>query len=165
MNWLEDRKKSLEWSIKFTRKALIAQLSVQAFNLAGVVWNGYWLYKDSNFGSAFGLGAFISNSLWTLCFCAKYVGEIKDEKRELSFLNELELKEKLNEDREYYKKAKKDYDDALHSLFEQNGSVRIATSGGGGGGGSGKSDVGDSKCKESSPAGYVCKQSDVQNCH
>lgn len=149
MNWIQDRKTSLEWSIKFTRKALFSQLSVQAFNIAGMCWNGWWLMHStsglSSFG--FGLGAFMSNTLWTTCFCAKYWGEIRGEQAELRFINELDLKEKLHEDREFYQKARKNYEDFF---TRQN-------------------NVGGDQPAQSTSDGYsdksVCVQADANNCH
>jgi hypothetical protein len=143
MNWIQDRMKSLQWSIKFTQKALAAQLGLLLFNIAGIVWNAWWWYKEPNFGLGFGCGAFTANTLWTACMCAKYYGDIKGEKHELKFINELDLKEKLHEDREYYQKARKTYED-----FFTRQDV-----------------VGGDQPSESKGAGIVCSQADVQNCH
>lgn len=149
MNWIADRKKSLEWSIKFTSKGLACQLGVLLLNVFGMSWNGYFLYYygTTPIASGFGLGAFASNFLWTLCQCVKWYGDIKSEKSELKFLNELELKEKLNEDREYYQKARKTYED----FFTRQNVV----------GGDTKAEPEISGCGDS----FVCKQADVQNCH
>ena len=109
MNWIQDRKKSLEWSIKFTTKAFGMQMGILFLNVAGLAWNIYW--RNNSISSGFGMGMFAGNCIWTLVFAAKYYEEIKNDKRELAFITELEIKENLDEDREYYKKARKTYED------------------------------------------------------
>lgn len=112
--WMEGNKKHLEWSIKFTTKNLIAQLLLLAFNIGGVLFNAWCLYKgeipSAAAASGIGLGAFASNGLWTLGFICKIWGEIRQEKTELKFIREIELKENLDEDRKMYLACKNNFD-------------------------------------------------------
>lgn len=115
--WMEGNKKHLQWSIEFTTKSLIAQLLLLAFNIGGILFNVWWLHKsaitgdDISFG--IGLGAFSSNALWTLGFICKIWGEIRQEKTELKFIREIELKENLDEDRKMYLACKNNFDTIL----------------------------------------------------
>jgi len=122
MAWLDGEKKSLECSIKYTKKAMISQICMVVVNVAGIGWNTWWLIYANGSASAgfgFGLGAFTSNLLWTLCFCCKYWGEIMGDKQHLRFIKEIEMKGKLDEDREEYRKARAFYEKAYQNIMEE----------------------------------------------
>lgn len=121
MGWIEGRKNTLEWSIRFTTKAMMCQVGMIFVNIFGIAWNVYW-YKYGNgtqnvfFG--FGVGAFSSNTLWTLSFIAKYFSEIREEKHELKYIREIELKEQLGDDRKIYQEAKTQYEQMFRQYQE-----------------------------------------------
>ena len=122
MGWIEARIKSLEFSIKLTKKAMVAQISLMIVNISGCAWNAYWIHNSYTdlawFG--FGIGAFTSNLLWTLFFIFRYWEEISSDKTELRYLNQLEDKEYINEDMKYYRDARKVYEDAYVDLIKKN---------------------------------------------
>jgi len=128
MSWIEGRKKSLQSSIKFTIKALAAQMGLVVLNAAGIAWNFYCAHKaapgDSLFAFGFGMGAFTSNLLWTLGFVAKYYGEIKGEKAELKYITEIEIKEEIFNDREMYKNSSQVFESNIQHYKEQNEHLR-----------------------------------------
>lgn len=152
MSWMEMRKSSLEWSIKFTSKGLCAQMGLLALNFAGIAWNGYWLYKEGYAASGIGLGAFISNSLWTFFTALKWYGDIREDKHELKRIIEMEDKEKLNVDKKDYLEAKERYDRMFLVLAKQTADEL------------GISNASKPNCTGES-TGHVCTQADVQNCH
>lgn len=152
MSWMEIRKSSLEWSIKFTTKGLYAQSGLLVLNTAGIIWNGYWAFKDPRFIYGFGMGAFLSNFLWTASVCARWFSDIKIDKLELKFIRELEAKEHINDDRKDYKEAKERYERMALELARQRAD-----------------ELGIGAKKEPNCTGesdgQVCTQADVRNCH
>lgn len=116
MGWTAGRKRTLEWSIKFTIKSTLTQLFLLIFNICGIVWNFWWAFTSTGasnislIGYGIGMGAFLSNALWTLAIVFKGWSEIRSEKAELKYLTELEIKEEMHEDRKMYKDA--------HNIFE-----------------------------------------------
>lgn len=120
MHWVESEIKTIEWSMKYTRKAMVAQVAVQVLNIAGIGWNSFELYHGlAPSASGFGLGAFISNFLWTGCAIAKYYGEYRDEKERLKYYKRLEMEGKIEVDREAYKQAKEFYETTYKNIMEE----------------------------------------------
>ncbi len=122
MGWLDGDAKHLEWNIKYTRKAMVAQISMLVFNVAGIVWNTWWLLDPSTtsrgtFG--FGLGAFLSNLLWTLTFLCKYYDEIRHDREQLRYIKKITSDSNLEQDREDYKKAKDFYEVTYKNIMEE----------------------------------------------
>lgn len=115
--WTNGRKTSLEWSIKFTRKAMACQTGMLVINLGGIAWNWYWIdvvTANPTLGHlawfGFGMGAFVSNFMWTFAQVARYWSDIKSEKRELEYITQLEIKEEIQNDRKLYKDGKETYE-------------------------------------------------------
>lgn len=120
MGWMEGRKNHLEWSVKSTTKALAAQTGMLVLNIAGIGWNLWFaLHTQNPSFFNFGIGAFSSNTLWTAGFVARYWCEIRDDKAELKYLRELELKEQLEDDRKIYQGAKEMFENALDSYKKE----------------------------------------------
>lgn len=158
MSWIELRKSSLEWSIKFTTKGIAAQLGLLAFNAAGMAWNGWWAYKEPHFVYGFGLGAFTANFLWTTSMCLKWWSDVRADYRELKYLLELEAKEHINDDRKDYKEAKERYERMSLLLAQQRADelgVGIKST----------DQLDGNRRNEPNCVGEVCTQADVRNCH
>lgn len=119
MIWINDIKKEIEWSIKNNKKGLAAQMGMLFINISFIAYNSYQLYINSSIGHAVGLGAFISNTFWTMGFCMSYWIEMRDSKRELQFLDGLELKDKLSETIKFYEDAKNNYEEKLSILCKR----------------------------------------------
>ena len=121
MGWIDGDRKHLEWSIKYTKKALVAQLTVMVVNVVGIVWNAWWLYHADTAltGFGFGLGAFVSNTLWTSFFVAKYWGEINHDREQLRYIKKITDDSNLEQDREDYKKAKEFYETTYKNIMEE----------------------------------------------
>ncbi len=120
MDWIERRKNHLQWSIKFTRKALLSQFGLLLFNIAGISWSIYWYRHVTATNLFFGMsiGVFSSNALWTLGFIFKFLGEIKEEKNELKYIREIELRDALDNDRKMYQESKTQYENMCRQYKE-----------------------------------------------
>lgn len=141
MSWLEGRKKHLEWSIKFTYKAVASQMTMVVVNVVGIAWNVYWLRNGDSqkawFG--FGMGAFSSNLLWTLASAARFWSDLKDDKHELKYLNELELKEQCQDDIKMYKEGRARYEQLIQEY--QEALIKLQATNGGESSPTGSSDI------------------------
>lgn len=121
MNWVELGKESTKISIKFTRQVLTCQLGLLLFNILGILWNCYWYSKSpSSLFSGIGLGAFISNSLWTMGYCVTYWMEIREHKRRLNYYDDFELKQNIQKDQIEYKKAREFYETAYANIMQEH---------------------------------------------
>lgn len=138
MHWMESEQRGLKFSIKLNKRACLSQMGLLIFNIAGIFYN-------VKFGFLFAGGCFASNALWTLCLLVYYFGELKGDKAHLHYIEEIELKEKLEDDKKSYQEAKKRYDDFF---------TRQAATG-----------LGCNQEGEPRSPGFVCTQADVQNCH
>lgn len=114
--WMESEKKSLNSNIKLTKNGLFGQFALLIVNVIGILFNIYilknnsssqWLYFVAN---GFGIGAFLSNLLWTLAFTGKLFSDINNYKYQLRYIEELELKENIKGDIEMYQQSKRNYD-------------------------------------------------------
>lgn len=122
MGWLDGDRKHLEWNIKYTKKALVSQICMIVVNVAGIIWNTWWLLDPSSTsrgGFGFGLGAFTSNLLWTLTFVCKYWGEINHDREQLRYIKKITSDSNLEQDREDYKKAKEFYETSYKNIMEE----------------------------------------------
>lgn len=116
MGWLEGRKTHLQWSIKFTYKALAAQVAIVTITIAGIAYNGWWIKYGINLsntslvGFGFGLGVFGFNLFWTISSAMRFLSDIRDEKYELRCLNKLELKDEYQDEIKMYKESRAQYE-------------------------------------------------------
>ncbi len=112
MDWVTNHKREVEFSVKLYKKSTAAQGTILIVNLLGIAWNTYELINLGQGFSAFGLGAFVSNTLWSLGFFAMNYGELRDAKEQQKRFKEWEHKEGYKEAVQLHQYWKKKYEEA-----------------------------------------------------
>jgi hypothetical protein len=113
---MDARKRSLQSTLKITRKSVVTQLCLLVFNVFGVAFNAYWAYKAhgdpsvSLISCGIGIGAFLSNGLWTLAIICRDWGDISIAKDEIRYIEQIEIREEIDEDKKMYAASKKNFD-------------------------------------------------------
>lgn len=115
MDWLTQHKNEVEFRLQLYRRSTSIQGGVFMINVLGVAWNSYELMAGHNI-SSFGLGAFLSNLLWTAGFFAMNYGEWRDAKEQQKRLKEWEKDEEYKQAVQMHHEFKKKYEEALNVM-------------------------------------------------
>lgn len=124
-NWMERRKRDVEFMLKLYKKSTAAQSGVLVFNILGIAWNSYNIYVHGWISGSFGLGAFIANTLWSMGFVAMNYGEYKSAAHEMAYLKEIEAKSSVKELEEKLERTLKLQESILNNLKERQNQVNV----------------------------------------
>jgi hypothetical protein len=119
MDWLQMRKRDVEFMVKLYKKSTAGQGAVLVFNILGIAWNSYMVYTNGWVTGSFGLGAFIANTLWSMGFVAMNYGELKGAKYEMAYLKKMESESNIKELEEKLERALKLQEGLLKNLKER----------------------------------------------
>ena len=119
MNWLDFSIDMSEKSVKYYKKILRGQLAFVGFNLGVFVYDVWDAIHNISMPGAFGIGAMLVSSLWTIAFACETYGDIRYEKQRIKFLKEMQ-DNNLNEgEKEQYKNAAENYERVSAQLREK----------------------------------------------
>jgi hypothetical protein len=111
--------KSTEDSIKFIKKVFRSQGAWTLFIIFILIFDwGNFLASQSRL-SAFSFGAMVVTAFWSVLFLFQTYDELRNEKRKLKFLEELQNTQIASGERQQYLDAKKYYENLVEQLKEK----------------------------------------------